>query len=293
MLFRHCPLFVLWRPQCAIITNVESKTILITGAMDGIGLATARELARLGHHVIVHGRNAPRAEQVVHDMRRETKNQTIAFVVADFAELAQVRQMAQQVNDKFERLDILINNAGVVMNKRVLTANGFEMTFQVNHLAHFLLTNLVLDLIRRSAPARVITVSSGTHRRGHIAWDNLNGENHYDGNTAYSNSKLENVLFAFELAGRLAGSRVTSNALHPGVINTKLLRAGFSASGEQADRGAEGPVYLATAPELAAITGKYFDRTREASPNPAAYDLALRKKLWEMSERMVQLDLGD
>jgi len=271
---------------------MDSKTILITGATDGIGLVSTRELARMGHRVIVHGRSAERAEQTARDLERDTKIQNIDFVSADFASLAQVREMAKRVNEKFERLDVLLNNAGVVMKKRVLTTDGFETTFQVNHLAHFLLTNLLLDLIRGSAPARIVTVSSGTHRSGHLDWDNLNGERSYDSYNAYATSKLENVLFAVELAERLKGMDVSSNALHPGVINTKLLRAGFSSSGEKLERGAEGLVYLASSPQLEGVTGKYFDRTREASAVPAAHDIALRKKLWEVSEELTGVGKG-
>jgi NAD(P)-dependent dehydrogenase (short-subunit alcohol dehydrogenase family) len=268
---------------------MDTKTILITGATDGIGLAAAVEFTRMGHHVIVHGRSATRAEQAVRTIKRETKNQNVDFVLADFASLAHVRDMAKRVNEKYERLDLLINNAGVIMKKRVITEDRFEMTFQVNHLAHFLLTNLVLDLVRRSAPARIVTVASGTHRSGRIEWDSLNGEDSFDSYNAYATSKLANVLFAFELAARLEGSGVTSNALHPGVINTKLLRAGFSPFGANAAHGAEGLVYLATAPQLGGVTGKYFDRMKETTAAPAAHDRALRKKLWQVSADLVGL----
>ncbi len=148
-------------------------------------------------------------------------------------------------------------------------------------------------MIRNSAPARIVTVASGTHRGGRIEWDNLNGERRFDSYAAYATSKLENVLFAFELAERLAGTRVTSNALHPGVINTKLLRAGFSPFGANAEHGAEGLVYLATSPQLEGITGKYFDRTKEATTAPLAHDRALQKKLWDTSAGLVGLEIRD
>ncbi len=182
---------------------MNSKSILVTGATDGIGKQSALELARMGHHVLVHGRNAARGQKAVDEIRHVTKNAQVELVLADFASLAQVRELAQAVREKYPRLDVLINNAGVFVSKRTLTVDGFETTFAVNHLAHFLLTNLLLDPIERSTPARIVTVSSGTHRSGQIEWDNLQGETKYSGYDAYSRSKLANVLFAYELANRV------------------------------------------------------------------------------------------
>jgi NAD(P)-dependent dehydrogenase (short-subunit alcohol dehydrogenase family) len=265
----------------------DSKTILITGATDGIWKQTALELAHMGHHIIVHGRSAQRTDNVVQEIQRTTKNPRIDSLIADFTSLDDVSKLAAKVQQKYDRLDILINNAGVYMTQRVLTPDGYETTFAVNHLAHFLLTNLLLDLIKANAPARIITVSSGTHRSGQIQWDNLQGEKHYSGYDAYSRSKLANVLFAYELASRSQGSRVTSNALHPGVIHTKLLKAGWGGGGDNLARGAETIVYAATAPELEGVTGRYFDNRRETESSSATHDKMLRRELWNVSARLV------
>jgi retinol dehydrogenase-14 len=268
---------------------LDTQTILVTGATDGIGKQSALELARMGHHVLVHGRNAARGKTVVEEIRQATKNENVELVLADFASLEQVRDLAKLVRDNYPRLDILINNAGVFMQTRTLTGDGFETTFAVNHLAHFLLTNLLLDTITASAPARIVHVSSGTHRSGKIEWDNLQGEKHYEGYDAYSRSKLANVLFAYALAERLEGAHVTSNALHPGVIATKLLRAGWGGGGNDLGRGAETVVYAATAPELAEVTGRFFDNRRETASSAASHDKKLQQTLWDVSAQMVGL----
>ncbi len=266
------------------------KTILITGATDGIGKQAAFELARRGHHVIVHGRNAARAKSVVEEIQHTTKNPNVAFALADFASLAEVRNLAAQLQENYPRLNVLINNAGIFTKQRTLTRDGFETTFQVNYLAHFLLTNLVLEKIKQSAPARLVHVSSGTHRSGQIEWDNLQGEKHSGGYEAYSRSKLANVLFAYELAERLQGTGVTSNALHPGVIGTKLMYAGWGSGGsDDLARGAETIVHAATAPELENVTGRYFDNQRETKSSPTSHDKNLQRELWEVSARLAGL----
>lgn len=271
---------------------MNNKTILITGATDGIGKQTALKLARMGHHILVHGRSAERAENVVREIQHTIGNTRVDPLVADLARLDDVSNLASQVRQKYDHLDVLINNAGVFMHERVLTPDGHESTFAINHLAHFLLTNLLLDLIRASAPARVITVASGTHRSGRLEWDNLQGERHYDGYEAYSRSKLANVLFAYELAGRLEGSRVTSSALHPGVIRTKLLNAGWGGGGSNLAQGAETTVYTATSPELENVTGRYFDNRRETASSSVTHDKKLQRELWNVSARLVGLQVA-
>ncbi len=267
------------------------KTILITGATDGIGKQSALELVQQGHYVIVHGRSETRAKDVVSEIQRASNNSKVEYVLADFASLDAVRKLAHNVQENFPRLDILINNAGVFMPTRTLTRDGFETTFQVNHLAHFLLTNLLLEKIKSSAPARIIHVSSGTHRGGKIEWDNLQGEKHYSGYDAYSNSKLANVLFAYALAEKLHDVRVTSNALHPGVIATKLLHNGWGGGGgKDLARGAETIVYCATAPELENVTGRYFDNRRASASSAASHDEPLQREFWDVSARLVGLN---
>ncbi len=187
---------------------------------------------------------------------------------------------------RFPRLDVLLHNAGVFMKELRLTVDGYETTFAVNHLAPFLLTHLLSGLLRQSAPARIVTVSSITHVNCPWDFDNLQGEKRYDGRNAYSLSKLANVLFTVEVAQRLHGSGVTATCLHPGVVATKLLRAGFGGmSAASTDRGAETSVYLAVSPEVEGVTGKYFMNKREAEPSPLVRDVTIRTRLWELSER--------
>jgi NAD(P)-dependent dehydrogenase (short-subunit alcohol dehydrogenase family) len=268
---------------------VKDRVVLVTGSTDGIGKHTALELARRGATVLVHGRDAARGAAVRAEIQQASGNPRVELLVADLSSMRQVRDLAAQVKARHDRLHVLINNAGVFMRKRRLTADGFETTFAVNHLAHFLLTHLLLDTIAASAPARIITVSSGTHHSGRIDFDNLQSERHFDGYDAYAASKLANVLFSNELADRLAGTRVTSNSLHPGVIRTKLLRAGFGASGGDLEEGAATSVYLASAPEVEHVTGKYFVRKRETPASSTARDKQLMQALWRASEELLGL----
>jgi len=270
---------------------MRDKTVLVTGATDGIGKQTALELARMGARVLAHGRNSARAEAVVEDIRRASANERVAPVVADFASLRQVRDMAGEILAEYERLDVLIHNAGVFMAERRLSEDGIEMTLAVNHIAPFLLNHLLLDLVKRSAPARIIVVSSTTHQNARIDFDRLPGPGPFDGHEAYAMSKLANLLFAFELAERLTGSRVTANALHPGVIDTKLLRTGYGAQGASVEAGAATPVYLASSPDVATTTGQYFARQRIAAPSPLAHDRDLRRAVWDISERLAGIAL--
>jgi retinol dehydrogenase 14 len=268
---------------------MTTKTILITGATDGIGMQTALDLARQGHHILVHGRNATRGQKVVEKIQRATKNERVDLLIADLSEMQQVRQLASDVQTKYPRLDVLINNAGVFMKERVLTPDGFETTFAVNHLAPFLLTNLLLDLLKASAPARVVTVSSMTHHNGQMEWDNLQAEKHFNGLDAYTRSKLANVLFAYALTERVRSAQITSNAMHPGVIATKLLQQGWGGGGSDLTRGSQTSAYLATSPQLENVTGKYFVNKREAPSSKASQDRDLQETLWETSVRLVNL----
>ena len=266
---------------------MKDKIVLVTGATDGIGKQTALELAQLGARVLAHGRSAERCRAVVEEIKQRTGNEA-DYLVADFASLQQVRAMAAEVKAKHDRLRVLVHNAGVLMRERRLTGDGLETTFAVNHLAPFLLTHLLLDLLKASAPARIVVVSSGTHQSAKVDFGNLQGEKRYDGYAAYALSKLGNVLFAYELAERLAGTGVTVNCLHPGVIATKLLRAGWGGRGNGLAEGAETLVYLASSPEVENVTGKYFVRKRETPSSPASHDEKLRKEFWKVSERLVE-----
>jgi len=265
------------------------KTILITGATDGIGQATAHQLAAQGHRVLLHGRNPARGQAALTQIQNATGNAHLEYFNADLASLRQVRQLAADVQAKHSRLDVLLLNAGVIAPKRTLSEDGFELTFAVNHLAYFLLTHLLLEMLKQSAPARVVVVASQVHHSGQINFNDLQLERGYSGPKAYSNSKLANVLFANELAARLAGTGVTVNSLHPGVINTKLLRAGWGGGGASVETGAATSVYLATSAAVEGVTGKYFSNQQESTPSAASRNPALQKQLWDVSAQMVRV----
>jgi retinol dehydrogenase-12 len=250
--------------------------VLVTGSSDGIGKETAVLLAREGARVIVHGRTGARAAEAA---------QGIAGAeswICDFASLDSVRSAAAKLPPG---IDVLINNAGVYLQARQLTKDGYEATFQINHLAPFLLTNLLLPSM--SEGSRIVNVSSQVHSGAEIAWDDLMGERGYSGYGAYGQSKLANLLFTRELARRQ--KKATVNALHPGVIGTKLLRGGFGAmGGGSLAQGAETPVYLALSKEVEGVTGKYFVRRSETRPSPQALDDEAAQRLWDVSERLTR-----
>ena len=267
--------------------EVKDKTILVTGATDGIGRQTALDLARMGARVLIHGRSKEKGIRVLDELNRETCNEKLALYVADFSSLADVRRMADEIMREQSQLHVLINNAGSFFKQHELNADHLEMTFVVNHLASFLLTNLLLDLLKESAPARVVTVASGAHRNLKVIdWENLQGEKSYDEFDAYALSKLASVCTMNELADRLAGSGVTVNTLHPGVIETKLLRMSYNMQGASVEAGAQTSVYLATEPEVEGVTGKYFSHKVEKPISDLARDPQNRKKFWDISEAL-------
>ena len=265
---------------------IRNRTVLVTGSTDGIGLQTALELARMDANVIVHGRTEERLNQALARLRAGGA-EPVGGVVGDFADFTSVRRMADEVRHSFSALSVLVNNAGVYMNERVLTEDGYEMTWQVNHLSMVLLTELLLSTLGKNPSSRIVNVASIAHTRGSIDFDNLNGEKDYDPYGAYAQSKLANIMFTYELAERIEGSGVTANCLHPGVIGTKLLREGFGVDGGTVEEGAETPVYLASADELREVTGKYFVRKRETPSSEETYDEELRKKLWDISREQI------
>jgi retinol dehydrogenase-14 len=272
---------------------MTERVVLVTGATDGIGKQTALEIARGGARVIIHGRDPGRCRAALLEIRQKTGSSALESVVAEFSSLAQVRRMAERMKGEHPRLCGLVNNAGTFMKKRVLTGDGLETTFSVNHIAPFLLTLLLLDCLRAGAApqraARIVTVSSMLHSSGKVDFQDLQAENHYDGMAAYCSSKLANVLFTYRLAGMLDASEVTVNCLHPGGVDTKLLHEAMGMRGISVEKGAATSVYLAESPEVEGVTGKYFVDRRPAASSAASHDARLGEELWRVSERLAGL----
>lgn len=272
---------------------LQGKTILVTGATNGIGLVTARELAHMGAQVTIVGRNAEKCAAVA-DQIETSAGAAVEQIVGDLSILAGVRQVAAAFREKHSRLDVLVNNAGGMFTRRVLTPDGFEYTFALNHLNYFLLTDRLLELLKASAPARIINVSSNAHEPARINFDNLQGQKHYIGLQAYAQSKLANLLFTYELARRLEGSRVTANALHPGFVQTGFARnngpiynVGTWIAGQlfglKVERGSQTSIYLASSPEVEGVSGKYFVNCKAVASKPQSYDRAAAERLWQIS----------
>jgi NAD(P)-dependent dehydrogenase (short-subunit alcohol dehydrogenase family) len=268
--------------------RITGRVVLITGATDGIGRAMALQLGQMGARVLVHGRDPARGAEVVKQLEG-LGARGAALVTGDFSSLAEVIRLAGAVTEATSRLDVLINNAGVYMNERRLTSDRHEMTFGVNHLAHAALTLWLLPLLTKSAPSRILIVSSAAHARAKLDFGNLQAEKSFDPYGAYALSKLANILFAAELAERIRGSGVTVNSLHPGVIQTKLLRAGFpDTRGRPTAEGAAVGVYLASTPDITMTTGAYFENRRPATPAPIARDRDARRHLWAATEALLR-----
>jgi len=269
---------------------MRGKTVLITGGNSGIGAAAAETLAERGAQLVLACRDLGKAERVRDDIATRSGNQNVHVLPLDLGSFASIRALAASVHERFERLDVLINNAGHFPAQKILTEDGFEAQFGVNHLGHFLLTHLLLDLLQASTPARVITVTSMMHRFGSIDFASFRGETAYSAWRAYFQSKLANLLFSNELAKRLAGTSITSNTLHPGGVKTDIMRDAspvnrlFSALFfNSPERGARTSVYLASSPEVEGVTGGYFIACKTRRPAPVARDEAVARRLWEDS----------
>jgi len=279
---------------------LAGKHIVITGATRGIGRAAAVELAREGATVIVHGRNDQSVAAVVETIGRRCRAGRAEGIVADLASQAAVRRLATEIHSRCDRLDVLVNNAGCATRTRQTTVDGLERQLAVNHLAPFLLTNLLLNRLRASAPARIVNVASNAHRRAAFDLNDLNWEKRpYQPLGAYGATKLANILFTRELARRLDGSGVTANSLHPGVVATHIF-AGLGLAGTifgilskplllSPEKGARTTVYLCSSPDVAQVSGKFFDRSAPANPAAAALDDATAALLWQRSERLTGL----
>ena len=276
---------------------MEGKACLVTGGGGGIGLATARELARLGATVLVADRDTTRTAAAVARIVEETGNHRVSRLTADLSSQMQVRRLADQVSKQVPRLDVLVNNAGALFLFNRRSIDGLEMTFALNHLGHFLLTMLLLDLLEDSKPSRVVNVSSGYHHSaGNFRLEDLPSPERSGGHKAYARSKLCNLLFTYELARRIEGSGVTANALDPGLVRTKIVRNNgllglainfaIGVLGVNASRGAETLVHLATSPEVEGLSGKYFVGRRAVPSSALSYNTALASELWSLSERL-------
>jgi NAD(P)-dependent dehydrogenase (short-subunit alcohol dehydrogenase family) len=262
-------------------------TVLVTGSTDGIGKQTAHELAMAEYQVIVHGKDIDRVEKTVDEIKNASKNNDIEGFASNFESLKDVSILADKIKDKYDKLDILINNAGISTKQQDKTEDGFERTFQVNYLAHFLLTNLLLDLIKKSEKGKIVNVSSMVHATA-IDFDNLQGEQRFEGSSAYALSKLCNILFTYKLDRIIEEDNVTVNALHPGVINTKLLRNNWGGIGGSVKEGAENVLYVATYEEIDHVSGKYFVNKMPQSSATITYETEKQDKLWEVSKEMVK-----
>jgi NAD(P)-dependent dehydrogenase (short-subunit alcohol dehydrogenase family) len=278
---------------------MHGKICVVTGATSGIGLVTAQVLARQGATLIVIARNAERGAATVSRIRQETGNSAVELMVADLSAQAQVRQLAGEIQQHCARLDVLVNNAGALFARRQLSQDGLEMTFALNHLAYFLLTNLLLDPLKAADSACVVNVSSEAHRRARLDFSDLQGQHRYTGWLAYARSKLANILFTYELARRLAGTGIVTNALHPGFVATNFGRNNRSLTAVlfrilqlaaiSPEEGAQTIIYLASSPAVKGVTGEYFVKQQAVRSSQVSYDRAASERLWQVSAELTAL----
>ncbi len=281
---------------------MSGKICMVTGATSGIGAVTARVLAQQGATVIVVGRNPEKAAATVGHIKQQTGNPVVESMLADLSSQKEIRQLVQQFKSRYHHLHVLVNNAGSIFLARQESVDGIEMTFALNHLGYFLLTNLLLDTLKVSAPSRIINVSALLHERAKINFDDLQNQKMYIGVQAYPQSKLCNLLFTYGLARRLEGTGITVNALHPGVVATnlgvnnnrigRLLRRLINLALISPEEGAQTIIYLATAPNVEAVTGQYFVKQKAVPSSEASYDRAAAKRLWRVSAELTGLPVG-
>ena len=279
-----------------IKNSLQGKICLVTGSTSGIGKVTARELANMGATVVLVSRNRAKGEATRAEIKRATGNDNVDLLVADLSLLQEVRRVVKEFQHTYSHLHILVNNAGGVYSSRKITSEGLEATLVFNYLAPFLLTELLVDTLKASAPARVINVSTMIHSKN-IAFDNLQGEKSYSAMGMYGQAKLALIIFSYELARRLDGSGVSVNALHPGLVRSNfnsgttgmvhfMSGIAYSLAGISVERGAQASLYLATSPQVEGVTGKYFVKNRESKSAPISYDRALAQCLWQVSEQL-------
>jgi NAD(P)-dependent dehydrogenase (short-subunit alcohol dehydrogenase family) len=278
---------------------MHGKSCVVTGATSGIGLVTAEVLARQGATLIVVARNFERGTATVSRIRQETGNSAVEFMLADLSDQAQVRQLAGVIQQRFTHLDVLVNNAGALFDRRQLSQDGLEMTFALNHLAYFLLTNLLLDSLKAGDSARVINVSSEAHRHAQLDFADLQGQHRYTGWRAYARSKLANILFTYELARRLTGTGIVANVLHPGFVATNFGRNNRSLTAAlirilqlaaiSPEAGARTIIYLASSPAVKGVTGEYFIKQQAVRSSQVSYDRSAAERLWQVSAELTRL----
>lgn len=276
---------------------MKNKNIIITGGNAGIGLATSIALAKQGANIYIVSRNRDKAEEAVKTITAESGYQNVKYFLADLSSHKSIRQQASEIKKQLSVIDVLINNAGGTFSDFTLSEDGIEMTIATNHFAYFLLTNLLLDSIKKSEQGRIVNVASGSHYKGKIDFESFTENKSYFVLKAYEQSKLANVLFSNELAERLRGTSVTVNSLHPGFVKThignknatwysSILWSLITMAGLSIEDGAKTSVYLASSPEVKGVTGKYFDKCKEKEPSKLALDKKLGKELWEKSEQL-------
>jgi len=274
---------------------MRGQICIVTGSNTGIGRETARGLARLGATVVLACRDAAKAEVARADIAKTTQNADVVVIPLDLGDSTSIRAFAHTISDRYGKVDVLVNNAGVTARRRGVTKDGFETTFGVNHLGTALLTLELLDLLKKGKDSRIVVLSSGLHYRGKMVWDDLQfGTRKYDGITAYNQSKLANVLFTKALARRLEGTGITVNAVHPGVVATDLTRdypraliAVMQLFLLTPERGAECSLFVATAPELAGVTGEYFEKSRAKPASREGQDIEAQERLWKVTEELL------
>ena len=279
--------------------GMGGKTVLITGGTSGIGKATAVALAAMGADVVIVGRNHERGEAALQEIRDRSHSGSVELILADLSVQGEVRRLAEEFLARHDRLDVLANNAGLVQSRRTETPDGMETTLAINHLAPFLLTNLLLDRLKESAPSRVITVSSEAQRWGNMDFGDMQSRRKYRGFPVYGMTKLANIMFTYELAERLKGTGVTANCLHPGGVGTNfgknnggpmaLFFRAFKPFMRTPEQGADTLVWLASSPEVDGVSGKYFSDRKEIEAQEIAYDPDARRRLWEISEDLTGL----
>ncbi len=279
---------------------MTGKTVLVTGATNGIGFITALELAKMDAVVLMVARDEKKGRAKLEEIRKTVPNAKLELLLADLSSMTSIRQLATNITAKYSSLDVLVNNAGAFYSERKVSKDGLEMTFALNHIGYFLLTNLLLETLKRGKNARIVSVSSGAHLGAKINFEDLQLEQKFNGWAAYCTSKLMNVLFTKELARRLAGTGVTANCLHPGFVNTgfagdssdffgKALNFAKNILAITPEKGAETMIYLSSSAEVANVTGEYFEKKKIAKVNPIALDSSIAKRLWDVSEKLTTI----